>query len=143
MVGDARSREEFLLLSFFCQNVVGALLDFVEDDKNPGNELAEAILSLENSSEEQLKGILGSKNAFQSFEQFNTLLKVWPEPTERKAVVRQLRIVQDESEKSAARKSAAKRLIQQFTQLQHHALASFNQPEISAPKGFRALCQPT
>ena len=127
---DLQGRTQYLELALFSQNVVGALLDFLDKDQDErlAKYLKDARASLDAVNSGDLNKLLGERiAAFSSYEQLRTLKEVWSED-DQKAAAAMIRDLLAPAKKVAAKKEMAERLVKLFSKLQNQALRHFEQP---------------
>ena len=134
---DLQGRGQYLELALFSQNVVSALLEFVDKDREDRLEpsLNEALTSLNAVTSDDLNRLVGERvAAFSSYEQLKTLNEVWSKDDivwskddikEAAEVISRLL----NAPKPSKKKADAERLVDLFSKLQKQALRRhFQQP---------------
>src|SRR6266567_1538535 len=127
---DLQDRTQYLELALFSQNVISALLDFVDKNKPDRLEasLKEALLSLEAVNSGDLTKLVAEHvAAFSSYEQLKTLEEVWS-PAQQRAATGMIRDLLKSPMPIAKKRAIAEQLVELFSKLQSQALRHFNQP---------------
>jgi hypothetical protein len=127
---DLQGRGQYLELALFSQNVVSALLEFVDKDREDRLEpsLNEALTSLNAVTSDDLNRLVGERvAAFSSYEQLKTLNEVWSKDDIKEAAEVISRLLR--APKPSKKKADAERLVDLFSKLQKQALRRhFQQP---------------
>ena len=134
MPNDLQGRTQYLELALFSQNVVSALLDFVDKNKQDRLEasLKGALSSLDAVNSRQLTKLVGEPvAAFANYQQLKTLKEVWT-AADRDAAAGMIRDLLEPQKPAAAKKAEAERLLDLFSKLQNRALRHFQQPTKAA-----------
>jgi hypothetical protein len=127
---DLQGRGQYLELALFSQNVVSALLEFVDKDREDRLEssLKEALASLNAVASGDLNHLVGERvAAFASYAQLKTLNEVWSQADKDEAAS-MIRSLLQSSKPVAKKKAQAERLVGLFSKLQNQALRDFEQP---------------
>jgi hypothetical protein len=137
---DLQDRAQYLSLALFAQEVVSALLQYVDEDKNDNlNTALEGALGSLEVAESVTVASHRRAAAFTSYEQLRTLDEVW-KPSERDKAKRMIQVILRQPRSSRA-KPAANSLIELFSKLQDQALWNFEQPRPVSPGAMQSLCK--
>jgi len=129
MPTDLQDRTQYLELALFSQNVISALLDFVDKNRQERLEsLSEAQSSLDAVNSDDLKRLVGERMAaFSSYEQLKTLTDAWS-AEDRNNAIEMIRDLLESPKPLSAKRAIAERLVKLFSRLQTQALRYFEQP---------------
>ncbi|SRR5713101_9393184 len=137
---DLQDRAQYLSLALFAQNVISALMEYVDENKSGRlkSSLEEALDSLEQTKRTSLPS-QRRVAAFTSYEHLRTLDEVWS-TKERAEAIRMIRAIL-RAPKDPKTKQVADKLINLFSKLQNQALWNFEQPKPVSPRIMKRLCQ--
>ena len=138
---ELQDRAQYLSLALFAQNVISALMAYVDDGKvaklRPS--LSDALASIQQSKSQGPVSSQHRVTALNSYEHLRTLEEVWDHKQRSKAVALMTEVLS--APHAAKAKPRAEELISLFSKLQSQALWNFEQPTPVSPKIMQRLCQ--
>ncbi|MFL6439452.1 MAG: hypothetical protein ACJ71Q_17890 [Terriglobales bacterium] len=138
---ELQDRAQYLSLALFAQNVISALMEYVDEDKigklRPS--LSDALASVKQAEEQTSNSTPNRVIALNSYEQLRTIDEVWDHNQRTKAVALMTGILS--SPQGAKTKARAEELISLFSKLQSQALWNYEQPTPVSPSIMQRLCR--
>lgn len=138
---ELQDRAQYLSLALFAQNVISALMEYVDEGKaaklKPS--LRDALQSLEQANGQSSAISHRRVVAFKTYEHLRTLDEVWNPKQRAKAISLTKQILS--APRGPRSKDRAEELISLFSKLQSQALWNFEQPTPVSPTIMQRLCQ--